>query len=151
MVISFTGLVVGGEAATGEDVEAKVVASLSPFIDLPGQIRADEPDDRVSGKEDPDGVGASTDLPVQAFGGTAGPDATPGTAKWVHQRLSKGTQEFPHLLPAIRTAISNGRGTDSSTDGGKFRNDRAYTSPENGQHQVQDVATHRPDPVRAAQ
>ena len=32
---------------------------------LLGQDRADEPDDGLVGREDPDGVGASTDLAVQ--------------------------------------------------------------------------------------
>lgn len=53
----------GAEAAAGEDVEAEIAASSGPFVSPFGKDRADEPDDRLAGLEDPvSGGGAGTAL-----------------------------------------------------------------------------------------
>src|SRR5699024_12181186 len=64
-------------AAAGQDVQAVVAASFGPFIGLFGQHRGDQADDRLAGGEDSHGVGAATDLAVQAFGGVVRPDLDP--------------------------------------------------------------------------
>ena len=66
-----------GEAGLGEDVEAEVAASFGPFVGLFGEDRADEADDRVTVREDPDGVGAAADLAVQSLVRIIGPDLLP--------------------------------------------------------------------------
>jgi hypothetical protein len=48
-----------------QDVQADVAAHLGPFIVLLGQHRADEADQAVAVREDPDNVGAATDLAVE--------------------------------------------------------------------------------------
>ena len=67
----------GGQAAAGEDVEAEVAAAFGPFVGLFGQDRADEADDRLAVRQDPDRVGAAPDLPVQPFGEVIRPDLGP--------------------------------------------------------------------------
>ena len=49
----------------GEDVESEVAAAFGPFVVLFGQDGADEPDDAGPVGEDPDDVGAATDLAVE--------------------------------------------------------------------------------------
>jgi hypothetical protein len=66
-----------GDAGAGEDVEAEVAASFGPFVVLLGQDSADEPDQRVAAREDPDDVGAAADLPVQPLLGVVAPDLPP--------------------------------------------------------------------------
>ena len=46
------------ETGAGEDVEAEVAAAFGPFVVLLGQDGADEADEGVTGREDPDDVGA---------------------------------------------------------------------------------------------
>jgi len=67
---SYFGVIVGdgGQAASGEDVEAEVAAAFGPFVVLFGQHGADETDDGVAVGEDPDGVGTAADLFVEPFG-----------------------------------------------------------------------------------
>ncbi len=55
------------QAAFGEDVEAEVAAAFGPFVVLLGQDGADEADQGVSVGEDADGVGAASDLAVEAL------------------------------------------------------------------------------------
>jgi hypothetical protein len=50
-----------GFPASGEDLGAHVAAGLGPLVALPGQDRADEPDDGVTAGEDAHDVGAAPD------------------------------------------------------------------------------------------
>ena len=65
------------EAATAEDVEAEVAAAFGPLVVLLGEDGADETDDRVAVGEDPDNVGAPSDLAVEPLGWVVGPDLAP--------------------------------------------------------------------------
>jgi hypothetical protein len=56
-----------GQTGFGEDLEAHVPALLGPLVGLLGQYGADEADDGGPVGEDPDDVGAATDLFVQSF------------------------------------------------------------------------------------
>jgi hypothetical protein len=58
---------VGGGRLSGRRrvFRAHVAARLGPFVILPGQDGADEPDDGVAARENPDDVGAPPDLLVQ--------------------------------------------------------------------------------------
>jgi hypothetical protein len=53
--------------AGSEDFRAHIAAGLGPFVVLLGQDGTDKPDDGVAGGEDPDHVGPSPDLFVEAF------------------------------------------------------------------------------------
>jgi hypothetical protein len=55
-----------GLSGFGEDFNAHVGALLGPLVGLPGQARADQPDDGGAVGEDPDDVGAAPDVPVVA-------------------------------------------------------------------------------------
>jgi hypothetical protein len=61
------GFACGGFPAGGEYFGSHVAAGLGPFVVLLGQDRADEADDRVAVREDPDDVGPSPDFFVEAF------------------------------------------------------------------------------------
>lgn len=56
------------DAAAGQDVQAEVAAAFGPFIGLLGQDGSYKPDDRAPVREDPDRVGTTADLSVQALG-----------------------------------------------------------------------------------
>ena len=74
------GVLAGGdgcEAGFAEEVQAHVAASFDPFVGLLGQYRADQADDRGPVREDPDDVGATADLLVQAFLRVVRPDLAP--------------------------------------------------------------------------
>ena len=61
----------------GEGFEAHVAAGDGPLVVLFGHDRSYEADDRGSGGEDPDHVGAAEYLPVEALLGVVGPDLPP--------------------------------------------------------------------------
>src|SRR5918998_6010793 len=67
----------GGEAGAGQDVEAEVAASFGPLVVLLSEDGADQADQGVAVGEDPDDVGAATDLTVQPFAGIVRPDLAP--------------------------------------------------------------------------
>ena len=56
-----------GLSGFGEDLDAHVAALLGPFVGLVGEDRADQPDHGGAVREDPDDVGAATDLLVEPF------------------------------------------------------------------------------------
>ena len=66
-----------GESAAAEDFETEVAAAFGPFVGLLGQDGADEANDGIPVREDPDHVGAASDLPVEPLGGVVGPDLPP--------------------------------------------------------------------------
>ena len=66
-----------GEPALGEDVEADVAAHLGPLVVLFGEHRPDQADQAGAVGEDPDDVGATADLTVEALLGAVGPDLAP--------------------------------------------------------------------------
>jgi hypothetical protein len=51
-----------GFPAGGEDFQAHIAAGLGPFIVLLGQHRADQADDGLAAREDPDHDGPPADL-----------------------------------------------------------------------------------------
>jgi hypothetical protein len=51
-----------GESGLGEDLESEVAAAFGSFVVLFGEHGADEADDGVAVREDPDRVGAAADL-----------------------------------------------------------------------------------------
>jgi hypothetical protein len=61
------GFACGGLPAGGEYFRSHVAAGFGPFVVLLGQDRADEADDRVAVREDPDDVGSSPYFLVEAF------------------------------------------------------------------------------------
>ena len=69
-----------GESAAALDLESEVSAALKPFVGLLGQDGADEADDGVAVRDDPDDIGAATDLAVESLGGVVGPDLAPHVA-----------------------------------------------------------------------
>jgi hypothetical protein len=66
-VVHLLGVVAGGDAGAGEDVEAEVAAAFGPFVVLFGQDGADEADEGVAVGEDADDVGSPAYFPVEAF------------------------------------------------------------------------------------
>ena len=71
------GIEAGGLAASLEDFEAEVTAAFGPFVVLLGQHRADQAGDGIAVGEDPDYIGAATDLLVQPLVGIVRPDLGP--------------------------------------------------------------------------
>ena len=71
------GLVGGLGECLGDRADAHVSAVDGPFVLLLGEDGADEADDRGPVGEDPDDVGAPTDLFVQAFEAVVLPDLSP--------------------------------------------------------------------------
>ena len=65
------------DAGLSERIEAHVSAGDGPFVVLFSEQRSDEADDCGSGGEDPDDVGATSDLFVESFLGVVGPDLAP--------------------------------------------------------------------------
>jgi hypothetical protein len=55
------------DSASAQDVQAEVTAAFDPLVVLLGQDRADQTDEAVAVGEDPDDVGPSADLAVEAF------------------------------------------------------------------------------------
>jgi hypothetical protein len=96
----------GGQAAAGEDVEAEIAAAFGPFVGLFGQDRADEADDRLAVRQDPDRVGAAPDLPVQPFGEVIRPDLGPdlGGEAGEGEDVGAGRVEVVMNLPVVDRA-----------------------------------------------
>jgi hypothetical protein len=67
-------------AAGGEYFGSHVAAGFGPFVVLLGQDGADEPDDGVAVREDPDDVGPSPYFFIEALLRVIAPDLAPGLA-----------------------------------------------------------------------
>lgn len=67
----------GVDAAAGEDLQAEVAAPFGSFVGLLCQHRADQAHDRGPVGEDAHGVGAASDLAVEALCGVVRPDLGP--------------------------------------------------------------------------
>ena len=89
-------VVVEASPAVGEDFQADVAALFGPFVVLPGEHGADEPDQGVAVGEDADDVGAAADLAVESFLRVVRPDLPPdGLGNAVKARVSVGRVTAP--------------------------------------------------------
>ena len=85
--------------------EAEVAAVFGPFVSLLGQDSADEADDRVPVREDPDRIGATTDLSVQPSGEVVRPDLLPDAGRKLDGRedvCPRGIEVFAGLRQRCR-------------------------------------------------
>lgn len=78
------------------------MAALGRFVGLFGENSTDEPDDRVAGREHPDGVGASADLAAKALGRVLGPDLGPDVFRELGEGQDVGAG--PAYAPRVTTA-----------------------------------------------